>query len=403
MWTYNSAKSLDKCLTSIDNALPKENVCHKIAIDGGSHDRTAAILHEHGWLVENLPRRGIPYQANYALKKVDTEFFAAFEHDILLNPNWLERTSKVIDSDETIGAVQGIRLFAGSKSMRAFEEWQYRAGRIPVWSFSIDNTLFRTEGVKRAGGFSDECMTSADTILRKNMFRLGYKWITDNRLISGHYRKDFFEQFRHQMKTLELATYYWSSSPQNSGSIPRRIISMLGGNPSHILKMTLQSRMLRVPLAWYILRFQRGLYLSLPHENKSVKSVAMDDWYLRKFREAVASSSQDILTVNEKPADDISPVSRHSCAWCGQSAQFVFIVPRDWGNILPKLQPGIGQRFFACSSVHAEKAAEKIFKDAFDYVTPDIQVDEIESEHESKRLAFSEIGQAVSRGRLSPR
>ncbi len=379
MWTYNSATNLDKCLTSLDQALLDKNVCHRIAVDGGSEDDTKSVLLQHGWVVREAARRGIPYQANFALKLVDTEFFAAFEHDIILNPNWFERTTKVIDSDETFGAVQGIRLFAGSKTMRAFEEWQYRSKRIPVWSFSIDNTLFRTSAVRHAGGFSHECMASADTILRKNLFRLGYKWITDNRLISGHYRRDFFEQFRHQIRTFKLATYYWSSSPPNR-SIPRRIISMLGGNPSHILNMTLQSRMLRVPLAWYILRFQRGLYLNLPHENKSVKAVAMDDWYLSKFEKAVASSSQLLQTIEKKTGGHVSPAPPYACAWCGQAAQFVFAVPRDWGNILPKLQPGVGQRFFACSSAHAEKTADKIFKEAFDYVTPEIQAYEIGSE-----------------------
>ncbi len=369
-WTYNSAKTLDKSLASIEQAIPEDNICHKIAVDGGSRDKTPAVLDQYGWSIERVPKKGIPYQANHALGVVDTKFFASFEHDIILNPNWFERTSKVMDSDETTGAVQGIRLYSGSKSMRAIEEWQYRAKLIPVWVYSIDNTLFRTEAVKRAGGFSDECMASADGILRRNMFRLGYKWITDNFLISGHYRRNFFEHFKHQIRAYQLATYFWSYNPESS-SAPRRLISMLGGNPKHVLNMTLQSRMLRVPPAWYILRLQKGLYLNLPHQNKSMKVVAMDDWYLTKFKKAVTNSSErlhDSYAGHEE--NRLSVPAQNPCVWCSQRPTFVYRVPLEWVNILPKLQPGIGKRFFACSDDHAEKIAEKIFKDAFDYVTP---------------------------------
>jgi len=367
MWTYNSANSLEKSLPSIEKAIDRENVCHKIAVDGGSSDQSRTILDRFGWTVKEAQRKGIPYQANEALTMVDTPFFAAFEHDIILNPKWFDRTSRIVESDDRTGAAQGLRLYVGSKTMRAFEAWMYRAKRIPAWSFSIDNTLFRTEAVKRAGGFPIEDPASADTILRKNLFGLGYRWITDSALLSGHYRKDFLEQFKHQVKLFELARYYWSSSPQDR-SVPRRFISLLGGNPTHVLGMALQSSMLRVPIAWYILRLQRGLYLAFPHENKAARRVPMDLWYLTYFLKTVLSSRLTLPTAGEG-IDNLASTGKN-CAWCGQSAGFSYSVPRDWGNILPKLHPGVGRRFFACSDSHAERIAEKIFKDAFEYVTP---------------------------------
>ena len=368
MWTYNSVKSLNECLASIDNAIPETNICHKIAVDGGSTDGTLSILKRYGWIAHEPDKRGIPYQANYALNLTDTKFFAAFEHDIILNPHWFDSVSKLMLSNETIGAVQGIRLFVGSKTMRAIDEWLYKTQRIPIWTFSIDNTLFRTDAVKSAGGFSDECMASTDAIMRRNMFELGYKWITDHSLISGHYRRDFFEQFRHQLKSLELARYYWWASRPES-SIPRGFIATLGGNPVHVLNMTIQSRMLRVPFAWYILRLQRGMYLNLPHEDKIVKPIAMDDWYLRKFRTVVLSSRDTRHSPSKSPSQNHG-IEQKTCAWCGQKTSFAYRVPRDWGNILPKLHPGIHQTFYACSDIHAGEIADSIFKHSFDYVIP---------------------------------
>jgi glycosyltransferase involved in cell wall biosynthesis len=367
MWTYNSADALERSLPSIKGAIDEESVCHKIAVDGGSRDETQAILNRFGWTVVNAPKKGIPLQANYALGMVDTEFFAAFEHDIILNPKWFERTSRIVGSDQKIGASQGLRLYAGSKSMQAFEEWMYRTNRIPIWSFSIDNTLFRTEAVRRAGGFPIEDPASADTILRRNLFRFGYRWITDYALLSGHYRKNFSEQLKHQVKLFELARYSWSSSPEGN-SVPRHIISLLGGNPIHVLNMTLQSRMLRVPLAWYILRIQRGIYLSLPHENKSVMPVPMDDWHLANFFKAVTNSRTSLEASTGAVGDIDMPSKTKTCAWCGQGARFIYSIPRNWGNIRPILQRGTSRKFYACSDLDAEKVADKMFKDAFEYV-----------------------------------
>ncbi len=369
MWTYNSARTLEHCLASIARAVPEENICHRIAVDGGSQDETAKILHKYRWAVEKTPKKGIPHQANHALQMVDTDFFASYEHDVILNPNWFERTSRIIRSDDTIGAVQGVRLYSGSKTMRAIEQWQYRAKLIPLWVYSTDNNLYRTEAVKLAGGFSDECMASADGILRRNMFKIGYKWITDYTLVSRHYRRNFLEQFKHQMRAYELARYFWSYNPENSRL--KRIISTLGGNPVHVLNMTIQSRMLRVPLAWYILRLEKGLYMNiLAHENKSVRAVAMDEWHLSRFRETVRSSARPVDISYVRGTNHVSSDSPHNaCIWCGERAVSIYRVPKDWGNIQPKLQPGIGRRFYACSQAHAEKTAEKIFKDAFEYVT----------------------------------
>jgi len=367
MWTYNSERTLDRCLGSISRAIPEEKVCHKIAVDGGSTDQTSEILENHGWQMRQPSRRGIPYQANYALQLVDTKRFAAFEHDIVLNQDWFERTSRIICKDVTIGAVQGIRLYTGSHTMQAIDEWMYRTKRIPAWSFSIDNTLFHTEAVRLAGGFSNECMASADNILRRNLFRLGRKWITDNSLISGHYRRNFFEQFRHQLKSLELARYYWSGSI-DEGRGAKRAISLLGGNPAHALRMTLENRMLRLPLAWYLLRFQRSIYLSLPHGDKRVRSVAMDDYYLARFMHLVMDSARNGVAHNS--LDDPYFASHPRCLWCGNDARTSYLIPRDWINIRTMLGTRIHNTFYACSRSHTIMITEKIFKTAFDYVYP---------------------------------
>jgi hypothetical protein len=354
IWTCNSQTALQRSLPSIEDSIGRESICHKIAIDAGSVDNTRGLLCKYGWAVHNATRKGIPHQANQALAMVDTPFFAAFEHDIILNPAWFRRTSAIINGSRKTGAVQGLRLYRGSRTMQDFEDWMYRAGHIPVWFFSIDNTLFRTEAVKQAGGFPREDPASADTILRRNMFRVGYRWITDYSLLSGHYRKDFPEQLRHQVKSSELARYSWTSSLRST-SVPGRLIALFGGNPLYALNMSLQSRRLRVPLGWFILRLQRGLYLVLPHEDKKFRPVPMDDWHLAKFINA--------LTDSRISAGKATRV----CAWCGENARFEYRLPRIWGDVSLALR-GNERKLYACCDAHLANAATAVFKKSFDYI-----------------------------------
>jgi len=365
MWTYNSSKTLETCLSSIDRAIPSEAICHKIGVDGGSEDSTADTLRRYGWTVEKSPRKGIPYQANYGLQLVDAPFFAAFEHDIILNPRWFARTSSLIISAETIGAVQGLRLFTGSKTMTAFDAWRYHTNRIPYWTWSIDNTFFRTEAVRRAGGFSDECMVSADAILRKNMFKLGYNWITDNTLISGHYRKNFLDHLRHQAKLFRLANYYWTSDSEDPSRL-KRAISLVGGNPLNAVRMALDSRMLRILPAQYLISLQAAFYVNLfPLQNKKKRRIPMDDWFLGEFKRQV-SSSKHYSTVVFKIKN---PIAERNCTVCGKKSSFLYTIPRNWGvNIVPKLRFRMRREFAACSEAHADIVADKIFKNAFDYI-----------------------------------
>src|SRR2546426_9487050 len=93
MWTYNSASSLEKSLPSIGNAIDPKNVCHRIAIDGGSVDGSRAVLSRGDWPGQETQRQGIPYQAHEAVAMDETECFAAFDHGVIPSTNALDITS----------------------------------------------------------------------------------------------------------------------------------------------------------------------------------------------------------------------------------------------------------------------------------------------------------------------
>lgn len=184
MWTFNSAKKLPATLKSIEKAIPNDNVNQKIMVDAHSTDETKTVGEKFGWNVIDAETVGIPYQANQALNMVETEFFASFEHDVIVHPSWFKVTLRHLRSDSKAAVVQGVRLTT-NPILKAIEEVSLATDARYV---SIDNNLYRTELIRRLGGFNINLPLSADRDLQDRVRAAGYKWIVDKTVISQHIR-----------------------------------------------------------------------------------------------------------------------------------------------------------------------------------------------------------------------
>lgn len=222
MWTFQSADTLQQSLASIESSILTENVCHRILVDAGSTDRTKEIAREHGWTVHLFLEKPIARlerllaQIDYAISLVDTEFFASFEHDILLAPEWLQRMEYLIRQSPKIGTVQGTRvtvakgvLDATYRSRRAFE--------IKTQGPSFDNTLYRTEAIRKVR-FSNRGDLSED------LRQVGYDWVIDRACVSGHLRPSLSYCMKHDILAWRGETYQWTDR-----SLPRLIFSIVKG------------------------------------------------------------------------------------------------------------------------------------------------------------------------------
>ena len=234
IWTLNSAETLDQCLASIDKAVPVENICHKIAVDGGSWDDTLEILRSHGWTPTTSPT-GIARQANAALSRVDTDFFATFEHDIILQPEWFGRMSKLIEPPQ-VACAQGIRNIVGIRGVDAIEKWKWQKTRNELANYesvdskvfgyhSLDNNLFRTEAVRKAGGFPDNCPISVDRFIHDNLINAGYEWMLDLNCESQHVRKGLLNYYRHRINQV-LSTRYFGDQPEKMDKRARKFLKL---------------------------------------------------------------------------------------------------------------------------------------------------------------------------------
>lgn len=210
MWTLNSAKTLPHTLKSIDRVIPKEYVNKKIIVDGHSTDGTQKIGKQFGWTVIDAVNVGIPYQANQALDNVKTEIFASFEHDIILDIHWFNAVLKYLEFDPSVAVAQGVRLTTNPVFKKIEEVCIDR--NIPYRS--IDNNLYRTEIIKKLGGFDPRFLISCDWDLQERVQKAGYKWITDKTVISDHVRGSIRNITKHYYKLSRL------DDPHNPPRLP---------------------------------------------------------------------------------------------------------------------------------------------------------------------------------------
>jgi glycosyl transferase family 2 len=196
MWTFNSGRTLERSLESIERAIPQNRICHRIMVDGGSRDNTLEVGARFGWQIFRS-LSGISRQANFALNKVDSELYASFEHDVLLAENWLPIVEEAI-ARENVAVAQGIRLFTGSGTLAAMDRWNYEHRTMSTPYASLDNNLCKTEVIRKAGGYAPPSgPAGTDSQLLAAVHRLGYEWVIDRRSVSGHMRPGISSYAKH--------------------------------------------------------------------------------------------------------------------------------------------------------------------------------------------------------------
>lgn len=201
MWTLNSEKTLETTLKSIEKAIPKKYINNKIIIDGFSKDSTLKIAEKHNWNIV-LSEKGIGKQANIGLSLVETEIFASFEHDIILNPNWFNLIVDTI-KEKNVAVSQGIRLSV-NKTLKIIEEYSLKRN---LRYSSIDNNLYKTKIIRDVGGFSEKHIASVDRELQDRIIDSGYKWVISKNIISKHNITNLIDYSNHVYNYLKKDSY----------------------------------------------------------------------------------------------------------------------------------------------------------------------------------------------------
>lgn len=241
IWTLNSEKTLPITLRSIEKAIPKENINQKIIVDGGSIDNTIQIAEKNGWTIIKS-KKGIAKQANLGLKHIETSVFASFEHDIILDPNWFYKIKDTI-KPENVAASQGIRLSI-NPTLRAIDKYAAEHGRV----VSIDNNLYKTEIIRKLGGFKEQFYASADRDLQDRIRQNGYKWIINKNIISLHNKTGLKTTAKHMQKLSFFDSYEKEDSK-------KAIIKTFFFSPLRGLQIAIKEKQPQTFLVYPYLRF----------------------------------------------------------------------------------------------------------------------------------------------------
>lgn len=177
-------------------------------MDDHSRDRTVEIAKNFNWNVYKNPATGIPSGANEGLRHVETEFFISIEQDVLLARDWWTKIPKHMQ-DAKVAVAQGIRLptHPTLRKLAEYSEYdkaiapgllfrQRRKGQLSIAN-SIDNNIYRTDIIKRLGGFPITCPLFTDGYLFDIVESNGFKWIVDPRVVSEHIRPGLLDELHH--------------------------------------------------------------------------------------------------------------------------------------------------------------------------------------------------------------
>jgi len=171
MATLNQAEHLTQALTSLQTQMLARDRFEVVVIDDGSSDETARLLPEWIPLIRLVSRdnRGLVASCNEGLVLAKGRYFTRVDSDDLVAPNWL--TSMVAALDETPDACLA---YSDRIEMDVSSTRRINCNAADIYSLQACGTVFRTDVLKRIGGFRPFYWEEYDLYLR---LRAAGKWV----------------------------------------------------------------------------------------------------------------------------------------------------------------------------------------------------------------------------------
>jgi len=250
IWTKNGEEHLAEVLERIAEVIPIENIHRKILVDDGSTDKTVEIAKRLGWEIYTNPKGGIASGANEALRHVDCEFFVSVEQDVVFARDWWDKISPYMDNPQ-VAVAQGIRI-STEPILKKLEEYVYDRRKVGEWS--IDNNIFRTEVIRRLGGFPNDCPICVDIILRKKLLReTSYKWIIDTSVVSDHIRRSAKESVTRSHWKQCTKTPFCSTGEERASFL--RMLKLFLTSPIRAFIIAYKKRCLKMLYVYPMIRY----------------------------------------------------------------------------------------------------------------------------------------------------
>ncbi|MFH1744532.1 MAG: glycosyltransferase family A protein [bacterium] len=165
MSTYNQAEYLEQALDSLQaQTIPRKDF-EIIVVNDGSTDGTSEILRKRNGSIrlfeEDENRLGLPASCNLGLDVAGGRYFARVDSDDFVSPEWLERLIEPLETET------GARYAYPDRYEMQGEERRYVPAQPGnMYSLEACGTLFRTENLRRVGGYGNFYWEEYDLYLR---------------------------------------------------------------------------------------------------------------------------------------------------------------------------------------------------------------------------------------------
>jgi glycosyltransferase involved in cell wall biosynthesis len=229
MWVKNGARTLPVVLDRLNSVVPESVINQRLIVDDCSCDNSVDVAETFGWRVVANRGKGISDGANTALSCVETEWFASFEQDVVLAPEWFRAVSKMLGCG--VGAASGLRFLPTSSF--CFNVDGYLAlHNCGDFGKTLDNTFWNTDILKSVGGFPKMKNAFAETVLHYKFNELGLKWLVNYNVKSLHLHGGLCDELRHYY-------FYGANLPELQKKTPLRVdvVGKLVKSPLSALRM----------------------------------------------------------------------------------------------------------------------------------------------------------------------
>jgi glycosyltransferase involved in cell wall biosynthesis len=183
--TYNSEKTLAKCLESIKNQSCKD--IEIIVVDKFSGDKTVEIAKSYSAIVFQLNAERAEAK-NFALRKAVGEYVCFIDSDMELTKNVIEECVNLIKKNGKIGGIIIPERSVGNSfwvKVRDFERSFYAGTEIESARF------FRKDVVEKTEGFDEHIIFFEESTLPQKIERLGYNVKARINAEILHHEEDF--------------------------------------------------------------------------------------------------------------------------------------------------------------------------------------------------------------------